>query len=176
MQERRILTNIEQKGIPNSAVEITADNYSTVSGNVIYIPRNGYKGGIDYSSGNAYSTDSITLKFTGYPNIIKINNINFDTNSQRIPFFMNGYDRITLGGSDTYYRYSSYMNVRTSSSAVKIFTQEGIGNGANNMLPAVIDNEDIIYYDVIKLDKNIGISSLGANILSKHQPIYIDTE
>lgn len=38
MQERRILTYIDKEDIPSSAVAITANNFTSVQGNVFYIP------------------------------------------------------------------------------------------------------------------------------------------
>lgn len=175
-EKRRVLYNtLTQEDIPSSAIELTSDNYTTVSGNVLYIPRNGYNG-TNYNTNSSDYMISINAG-TSSNKIISIDDTRFDITSIYAPGQQSpSYNSIRLHGYVDPYMHLNEICVRYSSSYGFIGIGIGLLSDSNLSLPAVIKNNDVIYYDVIKYTNTISMSSVGNKVFTNYPPIYIDTE
>ena len=164
MQERRILNClIDQSKIPSTAVQVTASNYTTVQGNVIYIPLNEV---------TQSSRESFIIKPVTGSNVYldSIDGVEFINNRQYISNETYIYLPRYAGDSyDTYYigRFTTQGSTWHQFGPVSTYGNTDFIYGAKYP-------EDAIYYSKIKFKQNIKVT--GENSALNKYTIYIDTE
>lgn len=188
MQERRkLLSYIEQEDIPSSAVKVTKSNYTTVTGNVLYIPLNEavYTSRTTDSSYSPQiyvtAASGSSLLYLRKVDLLEFLGNNRDINSTiKIPFMV---------GSGSYYTYTSgRISSRYSSSSEDIMYGPCIDyEGGSIYYSRLPLPEDTIYFSKIKVNTIMKIAGVNdptessSNLKIQRffdaiKNLYIDTE
>ena len=184
MQERRTLVGPVNKGeIPSSAVEITANNYTTVQGNVLYFPAyviypTQISNGLRIQVAKVYDKNYYVYTIDGYKLICNYSgrqneDLSFSTSSSA-----NYVSLCTTYGTNTYTYYNPCIYL-TFENSYTLFKNGNYDWGVRVPTEEGKTYHKLVFSDLVRVNAilkvNNGYSSF-AELAEYYDPIYLNIE